>query len=144
MQGKNIRFLTLLLNLTHLCQPLESRSKGTLPKQHSSLLLNRLVEATKSQNVVSGFWGDGTLPNKSGWGAEAHASHKCYLKVLNSCWDLALLKSYKKIWELELNKRKKEKIRVFWYQIQNKRYWTLNLDAYVFECSNCKQLFEGC
>ena len=27
---------------------------------------------------------------------------------------------------------------------KTKDYWNLNLDAYVFECSDCKQLFKGC
>ena len=27
---------------------------------------------------------------------------------------------------------------------KTKDYWTLKLDAYVFECSDCKHLFKGC
>ena len=40
----------------------ESRSKGTLPKQHFPLLLNRLAEATKKQNIVSGLRAAGLYP----------------------------------------------------------------------------------
>ena len=28
--------------------------------------------------------------------------------------------------------------------IKIKDYWTLNLDAYNFECFECKVIFEGC
>ena len=80
---KNIRFITLPPNSTHLCQPLdvavfapmkrvwrslleewrrESRSKGTLPKEHFPLLLSRLVEGTKNANIVSGFRATGIYP----------------------------------------------------------------------------------
>ena len=46
--------------LEELCRG--SRNKGTLPKQHFPLLLNRLVEATKNQNIVNGFWAMGLYP----------------------------------------------------------------------------------
>ena len=79
----NIRFITLVPNSTHLCQPLdlavfgplkrcwrallnewrrESRKKGTLPKQHFPLLLNRLFNKIKEENLFSGFRGSGICP----------------------------------------------------------------------------------
>ena len=72
---KNIRCISP--NSTHLCQPLDvavfatmkrvwrslleewrrqSRSKGTLPKEHFRLLLSRLVEGTKDANIINGFY----------------------------------------------------------------------------------------
>ena len=80
---KNIRFITLPSNSTHLFQPLdvavfapmkqvwrsvleewrrESRSKGTLLKEHFPLLLSRLVEGTKDTKIVSGFRAMGIYP----------------------------------------------------------------------------------
>ena len=80
---RNICFIMLVPNSTHLCQPLdlavfgtmkrswrcnlnewrkESRSKGTLPKQHFPLLLRRLLNDTKAENIVSGFRGSGISP----------------------------------------------------------------------------------
>ena len=81
--GSHIRFITLPINLTHFCQPFdvavfapmkqvwrsllekwqrESRSKGTLPKEHFPLLLSRLVERAKDANIVSGFRAMGIYP----------------------------------------------------------------------------------
>ena len=40
----------------------ESRSKGTLPKQHFPLLLKHLFNDIKPENLISGFWGTGILP----------------------------------------------------------------------------------
>ena len=80
---RNIRFITLVPNSTHLCQPLdlavfvpmkrswrsllnewhkESHLKGTLPKQHFLLLLKRLLHDIKADNLVSGFRGSGISP----------------------------------------------------------------------------------
>ena len=81
---RNIRFITLVPNSTHLFQPLdlavfgpmkrswrsllnewreESRSKGTLPKQHFLLLLRCLLHDIKADNLVSGFRGSGIPPH---------------------------------------------------------------------------------
>ena len=82
---KNIWFITLVPNSTHLCQSLdldlavfgplkrcwraflhewhkESHKKETLPKQHFPLLLNRLFIEIKEENLVSCFWGSGICP----------------------------------------------------------------------------------
>lgn len=65
--------------LMHLCQPLalavfgplrtllkewhgESHAKGTLLKQHFSLLLNHLFNKFKDENLVSGFIGSWICP----------------------------------------------------------------------------------
>ena len=40
----------------------ESRSKGSLPKQHFPLLLKHLFNDIKPENLISGFWGTGILP----------------------------------------------------------------------------------
>ena len=80
---RNICFITFVPNSTHLCQPLdlavfgpmkrcwrsllnewhkESRSKGTLLKQHFLLHLRCLLNDTKAENIVSGFCGRGISP----------------------------------------------------------------------------------
>ena len=80
---KNIGFITLVPNSTHLCQPLdlavfgplkrcwrallnewrkESCKKVTLPKQYFPLLLNCLFNKLKDENLVSGFRGRGICP----------------------------------------------------------------------------------
>ena len=40
----------------------ESREKGAVPKQHVPLLLNRLFNELKDENLVSGFRGSGICP----------------------------------------------------------------------------------
>ena len=83
MQQKDIRFITLVPNSTHICQPLdlpvfwpmkrswrsllnewrkESRSECTLPKHDFPLLLKRLFNDIKPGNLISGFQGTGILP----------------------------------------------------------------------------------
>ena len=79
----NIRFLTLLPNSTHICQPLdvavfrpmkvlwrtvleqwrtESRSTGTIPKETFPRLLNRVYKQLSSDWLVSGFRACGIVP----------------------------------------------------------------------------------
>ena len=80
---KDISFITLVPNSTHLCQPLDlavfgplkrcwralrnkwcrgSHKEGTLPKQHFSLLSNHLLNELNNENMISGFRGSGISP----------------------------------------------------------------------------------
>ena len=79
----NIRFVTLLPNSTHICQPLdvavfrpmkvlwrsclstwraESRSSGTVPKEIFPELLSRVFKKLKPENLFSGFRATGICP----------------------------------------------------------------------------------
>ena len=79
----NIRFLTLVPSSTHLCQPLdvavfrpmkvlwrailtrwkvESRSRGTVPKETFPRLLDRVFHQLKPSNLISGFRACGIVP----------------------------------------------------------------------------------
>ena len=79
----NIRFVTLVPNSTHLCQPLdvavfrpmkvlwramlivwrtESRSIGTIPKETFPRLLARVFAHVKGKNLVAGFKASGIVP----------------------------------------------------------------------------------
>ena len=44
----------------------ESHKKGTLLKEHFPLLLNRLFNELKDENLVSGFRGSGICPLNEG------------------------------------------------------------------------------
>ena len=78
-----IRFVTLLPNSTHICQPLdvavfrpmkvlwrdclstwraESRSSGTIPKEIFPALLSRVFKKLKPENLLSGFRATGICP----------------------------------------------------------------------------------
>ena len=80
---KDIRFITLVPNTTHLCQPLdlavfrplktvwrkllndwrkETRLTGTIPKEVIPKLLNRAFVQLKTENLVAGFRGCGIVP----------------------------------------------------------------------------------
>jgi len=108
----NVRFLTLVPNSTHLCQPLdvavfrpmkvlwramltgwkiESRSIGTIPKATFPSLLARVFCHLKSSNLVSGFRACGIVPLDSsqvlrrlpGKSAGGDISHANMRQVLN-------------------------------------------------------------
>ena len=80
---KDIRFITLVPNTTHLCQPLdlavfrplktvwrkllndwrkETRLTGIIPKEVIPKLLNRAFVQLKTENLVAGFRGCGIVP----------------------------------------------------------------------------------
>ena len=77
------KFISLIPNTTHLCQPLdvavirplkqvwrtilvnwrkERRNKGTIPKEIFPLLLDRAVVNLKKENLISGFKACGIVP----------------------------------------------------------------------------------
>ena len=78
MQQQNILLITLVPNLTHICQAMNLAAFGPmkkswksllnkwsiLPTQHFPLLLKRLFNDIKPENLISGFRGTGILPLK--------------------------------------------------------------------------------
>ena len=108
----NIRFVTLLPNSTHLCQPLdvavfrpmkilwramltqwrmESRSVGTIPKESFPRLLARVFVHLKGKNLEAGFRASGIVPLDSsqvlcrltGVSQRRDMEHAEMVKVLN-------------------------------------------------------------
>ena len=130
---KDIRFITLVPNTTHLCQPLdlavfrplktswrellnewrrETRLTGTIPKEVIPKLLNRAFVQLKIEHIVAGFRGCGIVPvNKEEvfkWlpGKSKDTGNEDSIKNLNES-SLSLLKEHCGIGLLEKFKRKK-------------------------------------
>ena len=78
MQQQKILFITLVSNSTHICQAMKLPAFGPmkkswrsllnewsiLPKQHFPMLLKRLFNDIKPENLISGSRGTGILPLK--------------------------------------------------------------------------------
>ena len=130
---KDIRFITLVPNTIHLCQPLdlavfrplktswhellnkwwrETRLTGTIPKEVIPKLLNRAFVELKSEHLVAGFRGCGiALVNKEEFlkrvpGKSKDTDHEDSVKILNESY-LSLLKKHCGIGLPEKSKQKK-------------------------------------